>query len=102
MDDTTDQQPAPRERIGPRARVRTVGLIAGGLLAGGILTGTMTANAATDTGTTTTPSVTQEESATTDDGSTAAPEDCPEGAGPDSGSTAPSTGEESAPAEPSA
>ena len=77
MENLTDEQPAPRERIGSRAWVRTVGLVGGGLVAGGILAGTLTANAATDESTTTTPSVTQEEGTT----GTTAPEDCPEGAG---------------------
>ena len=84
MNDTTAEQPAPRERIGSRAWVRTVGLVGGGLLAGGILTGTVTATAAEDS-TTDTPSVTQEEGTTTD--GTTAPEDCPEGARGDAGTT---------------
>jgi hypothetical protein len=86
MENLTGEQPAPRERIGSRAWVRTVGLVGGGLVAGGILAGTLTANAATDESTTTTPSVTQEEGTT----GTTTPEDCPEGAGPRGGtSTAP-------------
>ena len=83
MDNVTDEQPAPRERVGSRAWVRTVGLVGGGLLAGGILAGTLTANAATDESTTPTPSVTQEEGTT----GTTAPEDCPEGAGGPRGGT---------------
>jgi len=83
MDNVTDEQPAPRERVGSRAWVRTFGLVGGGLLAGGILAGTLTANAATDESTTPTPSVTQEEGTT----GTTAPEDCPEGAGGPRGGT---------------
>jgi hypothetical protein len=79
MDDSTDQQPTRRERVGGHAWVRTVGLVGGGLLAGGILAGTFSASAATtDEGTTTPPSVTQQEEGATTDGTTA-PEDCPDG-----------------------
>jgi hypothetical protein len=65
MDDVTSEQPQPRERVGFRAWVRTVGLVGGGLMAGGILAGTLSANAATDDSSTTTPSVTQEQGTTT-------------------------------------
>jgi len=65
MDEHQDQQPA-RERTGSRTWGRTIGLIGGGLMAGGILAGTMTANAATEDGSTSVPSVTQEQGATTD------------------------------------
>ena len=85
MENMTEEQPAPRERVGSRAWVRTAGLVGGGLMAGGILAGTLTANAATDDSTTTPPSVTQEDGTTTD--GTTAPEDCPEGAGPRGGGT---------------
>jgi cytoskeletal protein RodZ len=89
MDDAMEEQPAKRERVGSHAWVRTVGLVGGGLMAGGILAGTLTANAATDEGTTSPPSVSQEEGTTTDDGTTA-PEDCPEGArGPRGGTGTP-------------
>jgi hypothetical protein len=50
-DNTTEQQPAGRERMGRRAWVRSTALIGTGLVAGGILAGTLTATAA-DTGTT--------------------------------------------------
>ena len=50
-DNTTEQQPAGRERTGRRAWVRSTALIGTGLVAGGILAGTLTATAA-DTGTT--------------------------------------------------
>jgi hypothetical protein len=55
MDDNHEERPARRERIGPRAWVRTAGLVGGGLVAGGILAGTLTADAATDDGGTSTP-----------------------------------------------
>ena len=84
MENMTEEQPAPRERVGSRAWVRTAGLVGGGLMAGGILAGTLTANAATDDSTTNPPSVTQEDGTT--DGTTAS-EDCPEGAGPRGGGT---------------
>jgi hypothetical protein len=99
MDDTMDQQPAPRERVGSRAWVRTVGVIGGGLMAGGILVGTMTAANAASDGTTATPSTSQEEvtpAPAAADGTTedVAAADCPEGGGgadpgtvPDSGTT---------------
>jgi hypothetical protein len=99
MDDAMEQQPARRERVGSHAWVRTVGLVGGGLMAGGILAGTLTANAATDEGTTSPPSVSQEEGTTTDDGTTV-PEDCPDGArGPrgGTGTTPDSTPSDSTP-----
>ncbi|MGY2065897.1 hypothetical protein [Blastococcus sp. SYSU DS0619] len=86
MEHTADEQPAPRERIGSRAWVRTVGLVGGGLLAGGILAGTVSATAAEGT---TTPEVTQEQ------GTTSA-EDCPEGGARGDAGTLPGSGTDEA------
>jgi hypothetical protein len=46
--DTTPTAPGPRERVGPRAWVRSAAWVGGGLVAGGILAGTVTAAAADD------------------------------------------------------
>ena len=77
MDDAVEQ-PDRRERVGSRAWVRTVGLVGSGLVAGGIMAGTLTATAATDEGSTSTPSVTQEEAAAAD---STTPGDCPQEGG---------------------
>jgi hypothetical protein len=46
-DETEQQPPRVRERVGRHAWVRSAALVGGGLVAGGILAGTITATAAT-------------------------------------------------------
>jgi hypothetical protein len=46
QNETAQQKPRLRERIGRRPWVRSVALVGGGLIAGGIIAGTVTANAA--------------------------------------------------------
>ena len=48
QNETAQQKPRLRERIGRRPWVRSVALVGGGLIAGGIIAGTVTANAADD------------------------------------------------------
>jgi hypothetical protein len=60
--ETAQQKPTLRERIGQRAWVRSAALVGGGLIAGGIIAGTVTANAA-DEGSTTPDSSTSQEDA---------------------------------------
>jgi hypothetical protein len=46
--ETAQQKPGLRERIGQRAWVRSAALVGGGVIVGGIIAGTVTANAADD------------------------------------------------------
>jgi hypothetical protein len=46
--ETAQQKPGLRERIGQRAWVRSAALVGGGVIVGGLIAGTVTANAADD------------------------------------------------------
>jgi hypothetical protein len=48
QNETAQQKPTLRERIGQRAWLRSAALVGGGVIAGGIIAGTVAANAADD------------------------------------------------------
>jgi predicted nucleic acid-binding Zn-ribbon protein len=59
QNETPQQRPGLRERIGQRAWVRSAALVGGGLIVGGIIAGTVTANAADEGSTATDSSASQ-------------------------------------------